>query len=239
MYGLCDVWLWKHPGERQYTCQSSTYTRLARIDLVYMSNSLTSHTLDVSVLPSGISDHALVLLKLRTDLVPGPCLWRLSRFWVSDERITPLMATELGDFWVHNQATAAPAVVWDAFKAYAQGQYQLTIGKVRRESSLALEEVEAKAWELEAKYVISKTQDTYRDLQVLYKEKAVICTTSSQKILLNQSQRVFEQGERTGRLLAWLAKERSTTTHIAHIRDDDGLLHSDPTQIYVQFMRFY
>lgn len=58
-------------------------------------------------------------------------------------------------------------------------------------------------------------------------------------MILSQTQKIFEQGERTGRLLAWLARERSTTTHIAHIRDDDGLLHSDPAQINTQFMRLY
>lgn len=50
-YGLCDMWRWRHPRERQYTCQSSTYATLFLIDLIYRSNSLTSRTLDVSYCP--------------------------------------------------------------------------------------------------------------------------------------------------------------------------------------------
>lgn len=39
--------------------------------------------------------------------------------------------------------------------------------------------------------------------------------------------------------LARLARERSTTTCIVNIRDDDGFVHSDPAQINIKFMRFY
>lgn len=125
-----------------------------------MSNPLLSHALDVSILPRGISNHAPILLKLITNSVSGPCLWRLSCFWVSDETVTPLMTSELVEFWLHNRGTASSAMVWDAFKAHTRGQYQFIIGKVGRESSQALEEAEAK----EAQYVYTRT---HTDLQVL------------------------------------------------------------------------
>lgn len=55
--------------------------------------------------------------------------------------------------------------------------------------------------------------------------------------LLSQTQRIFEQGERTGRLLAWLARERASVSHIANIRGGDLL--SDPQQINARFTSYY
>lgn len=149
------------------------------------------------------------------------------------------MASEITDFCHRNLGTANPAVVWDAFKAHTRGQNQFIIGKVGRESSQTLEEAENRARELEAQYVSTRSVDICRDLKVLYKEIAVPRTTASLKILLSQTQRIFEQGERTGRLLACLAKESSHTTHIAHISSVNGTRHSTPDQINAQFKSFY
>lgn len=92
--------------------------------------------------------------------------------------------------------------------------------RVRKESLQTLEEAEYRARELEAQYVSTRTVEICRGLKVLYKEIAVLRITSSQKILLSQSQRIFEQGESTGRLLAWLAKERSNTGVPNHLKTE-------------------
>lgn len=42
-----------------------------------------------------------------------------------------------------------------------------------------------------------------------------------------------------GRLLAWLARECSNTTHHAHIKSADGTWHYTPDQINAQFKSFY
>lgn len=96
-----------------------------------------------------------------------------------------------------------------------------------------------KAQSLESIHVNNRQDESYRELQKLYKEIALLRATACRKLLLSQSQWIFEQGERTSRLLAWLAREGSTTSHIANIRDGHGALYSDPTQINSQFAQFY
>lgn len=61
-YGLSDVWRWRYPRERQYTCHSATYASFSRIDLFNASGPLLSNTREVKILPRGISDHAPLLL---------------------------------------------------------------------------------------------------------------------------------------------------------------------------------
>lgn len=81
--------------------------------------------------------------------------------------MAPLMTSEIKDFWLRNQGTADPVVVWDAFKAHIGDQYQFLIGKVRRESSQTFEEAENRARELEASYVSTKSVELCSDLKVL------------------------------------------------------------------------
>lgn len=80
---------------------------------------------------------------------------------------------------------------------------------------------------------------TYDALQSLHREISLMRVETTKKQILAQSQRIFEQGERTGRLLACLAKERSSQSHIAHIKDDRGKLCSDPADINEQFAKYY
>lgn len=96
MYGLKDVWQWKYPGLKQYTCHSATYASFSRIDLMLTDGSLLSRTLGVEILPQGISDHAPVLLRLDVGSPSGPALWRLLGYWVTDERVAPGVA--VGDW---------------------------------------------------------------------------------------------------------------------------------------------
>lgn len=52
---------------------------------------------------------------------------------------------------------------------------------------------------------------------------------------LHQVQCIFEQGDGTGCLLAWLCKEQSLVTSIAIIRDADGILLTNPIAINARF----
>lgn len=57
------------------------------------------------------------------------------------------MAEAVKDYWLYNYNTASLKVVWDAFKAYVRGQYQIAIGLACRQSAEALHRVEARTGE--------------------------------------------------------------------------------------------
>lgn len=115
----------------------------------------------------------------------------------------------------------------------------MVINKVGKLNKLALEEAEGRAQSLDSSYVTTKDAGTYATLQALHREIALLRATATRKLLLSQSQRIFQQGERSGRLLAWLAKECSTIAHIANIKDDMGNLLADPAMINDRFAQFY
>lgn len=50
---------------------------------------------------------------------------------------------------------------------------------------------------------------------------------------------MFEFGDKNGRLLAWLARGQTSSTHIAGIRDGGGQLITSPEDINDRFSQFY
>lgn len=75
MLGLTDVWRWKYPGTRSYTCNSATYMAMSCIDLMYVSNPILAKVQEICTLPRGISDHTPILLKIHVREASGDHLW--------------------------------------------------------------------------------------------------------------------------------------------------------------------
>lgn len=208
-YGLFDLWRWKFPQAREYTCHSSSHRTFSRIDLVYAGGPVLPKVRDVRILPRGVSDHAPLLLELDLSLDPSDKIWRLSRYWVSDMEVEPRYREEMDSYWTINTDTASASSVWDAFKAFSRGQYQHIISKVRRERRRELTNLEAETTRQEAIYIRSPDPQSYARLQSLLRETLLLRTALTQKKILHQTQRILEQGERTGHLLAWLSREQT------------------------------
>lgn len=98
-YGLCDIWRWKFPQAREYTCHSASYKTFSRIDLIYAGGPVLPKVREVRILPRGISDHAPLLLELDLSVVLSDKLWRLSRYWVSDGEVEPKYREDLKSYW--------------------------------------------------------------------------------------------------------------------------------------------
>lgn len=75
-------------------------------------------------------------------------------------------------------------------------------------------------------------QDTLRDLSLLRIDL-------TKKYLLDGSQRVFEFGDKNGRMLAWLARGQQGVTHIGCPRGQDGRLLTLQADISGRFLGFY
>lgn len=88
-----------------------------------------------------------------------------------------------------------------------------------------MEGAEKRALLLEDRYVHTKDILTYDALQSLHREISLMRVETTKKQLLAQSQRIFE--------------ERSSQSHIAHIKDARGELCSDPIGINDQFAKYY
>lgn len=77
--------------------------------------------------------------------------------------------------------------------------------------------LEAEAVRQEALHVSSQDPHSFARLESMSREILLMRTTLTQKNFLHQTQHIFEQGEKTGRLLAWLSREQSSGMTIGQI----------------------
>ena len=118
-YDLIDIWRKQHPEERSYTWRRANGSQASRLDMFWISSSLSEHVSQVDILPFFRSDHSYVYLQLAFPALPdrGPGVWKLNASILKDEALT----AEVRDFWLSwrtEQATfPSLAVWWDAGKA--------------------------------------------------------------------------------------------------------------------------
>lgn len=160
---LTDVWRWRHPSRRAYTCHSASHKTLSRIDLAYVGGSVLPMVRDIKILPRGISDHAPLALKLCVSNAPGENLWRLSRFWLNDTRVSEPYRSEAIHYWRDLDQSVTMTTSWDAFKAFTRGSFQAHIQKIRQDLRKETQTAEGRVAALEAAYSTTRSPETYSD----------------------------------------------------------------------------
>lgn len=95
-----------------------------------------------------------------------------------------------------------------------RGEYITCIPAIKRDFLHTLELLEGDLYQREADHVAYHSRATYIAWQGAPQKLSVFKTEMTQKLLLNTAQRVFEYGDKNGRLLAWLARGKFAATHM-------------------------
>ena len=201
---MTDLWRRMHPSTRAYTCLSTTYRTMSRIDLAFASPELLKRVVDVEILSRGISDHAPVSVTIRLSRVEGVRLLRLSKYWIMDPGIQEEMPEALCAFWLRNEGSADPLVEWDAFKAWLRGDFTARVAVRKRESVQSLRDHEERARLKEAEFVRSPDSEHYVPWSDALRDLSLVRVDLTKKSMLESAQRVFEYGDKNGQLLACL-----------------------------------
>lgn len=75
-------------------------------------------------------------------------------------------------------------------------------------------------------------------MKVAYREVMLLRVAKANKRQLSQTRPIFEQGDKTGRLLAWISREQSLVFTKARLCRGDGTLVTDPIDINACFADF-
>lgn len=75
-----------------------------------------------------------------------------------DPDIQEEMPEALCNFWMANEGSAGPLVVWDTLKSWIRGTYMARIAAKKRQSVQSLRQLEEQARVKEAEYVRSPSQ---------------------------------------------------------------------------------
>ena len=91
--------------------------------MAFADSTMLIDIIDAVYLPSGLSDHAPLLVSIRNPTPRNAALWRLSPQWVGYPEMAEKMVTIINEYWESNEGSSSVDMVWDAFKAYLRGHY--------------------------------------------------------------------------------------------------------------------
>ncbi|XP_012819057.2 uncharacterized protein LOC105947410 [Xenopus tropicalis] len=236
---LTEVWRWKNPTARVFSCHSLTHKSLSRIDLAFTSADLLPMVDTIQYLPQALSDHSPLSLSFRWNPSQVDRLWRLSPLWLKNDVVAAQNQNAYTEYWELNDKSASPPTLWDASKAVMRGELIAVISQVREEKKEHLNEAEKTLIAAEATHTQNPTEHTYEQLLSARSSLSRATVSLTRKAVLYQNQRIFEQGDKISKLLAYLSKPQNNSTAISHIRQDDGTLTTEPKTIAQQFASYY
>lgn len=236
---MVDAWRHLHPSDSVFTCFSSTHMSLSKIDHMLVSNDLVPYVAAASYASRSVSDHSPGILDVEWGLRPTLKGWRLNPFWLTlfPEEHDIFMAVP--SYFEVNRDTADPLIVWDAYKAYMRGYLTTAINDIKRNTSRALERLEAEERAAELKYIADPSDElrvVWLRAQSAVKDSHV---EAAQRQVFFWRQKVFEHGDKCGRMLAYLSRDMQTPPVITELMTPTGNLVQSPPDVLKCFVDYY
>lgn len=203
-FHLVDTWRHKHPQTKAYSCFSSTHNSMSRIVFVLVSRSLTLRIIDTAFCPRLLSDHSPYWTTLSIPIDKPRKPWRLNPFWLT---LLP-EDNDLQNIWEHyfteNDQTASFSAIWDSFKIYIRTTISSLINKIKADSADTFNRAVTELNTTEQEYASNPNLDIANRLKMQSRIVNQIQFSKARQKLFFTKQKLFEHGEKAGKLLAYL-----------------------------------
>ncbi|XDV45294.1 hypothetical protein PO909_013414 [Leuciscus waleckii] len=119
---LTDVWRALHPSGKEYSFFSPPHQCYTRIDYFFIPRSSLHLAISCCINNIVISDHAMVVLELKSLSRDNFRQWRLNTNILRDKLFKPFFSTEFTSFYnINAQTTKDSSLLWETSKAYIRG----------------------------------------------------------------------------------------------------------------------
>ena len=89
-----------------------------RLDYIFVSSTLQESVRQIEIIPSVLSDHSAVILKLRPLVGDkrGPGYWKFNNSLVNDKLFVSQMNSKIEDYFHETMEISNPVIRWDFLK---------------------------------------------------------------------------------------------------------------------------
>lgn len=212
---------------------------MSRIDPILISRSLFPMLEAVGFYPRTLSDHAPYWVVLKFDSPLNTYTWKLSPFWLSVVPGLDEIGVEWDIFFQTNRNSAPFEVVWDSFKSHAHMTLAQRITKYKKNSSHALKQAEQALTVIEREF---SSNPTHFNADQLKQQTRIVSNMHFEKAERNifyAKQRLYECGERAGRLLAYLAHMDLRPPTVVSLQSTNGEMISEPDRVAGEFRSYF
>lgn len=238
-WGLEDAWRAHHPCSKLYSFHSVPHNLRVRLDRFLCSPSIIPKIYNTDYLGRVVSDHDAHIIRMqwRPPLPPVPT-WRLPRDCLTDQVFKHDQAQTIRDYFTHNTNTTTSRLTeWDAFNIVVRGECITQIAGEKRTLERLLTSTEQRLATLTQQADQNMATATQvADAKTKYGEALATLRKYNFKAY---AARMHQHRDKTGTLLAWLAKQNPEVKPITEIVDSSGHLVRAQNDILQAFHHYY
>ncbi len=188
-----------------------------------------------------MSDHSSVILDLHFELKHKSFRsWRLDPLLRSDTAFCKHISDAIDFFLETNRSEdTSPTLLWETLKAFIRGKIISYTAHTNRCHRAWHKELEDALANIDTQHSANQSPDLYKGRLKLQTELDLLSTREAEQLLLHSRDMFYESGDRAGHLLAQQLKSRNASNQIAQIRNNTGMITSDPGEINDTFREFY
>ena len=195
-----------------YSYFSGAHRVFSRLDYIFTLAGEITNIEEAEYKARGISDHSPLWVKMGRKQKLGGNNWRLNAWELKNPHIAKAIKADSRIYFQENMGSVASAVtLWEAYKTVFRDRVQNAIADEKRAGNAEIREIESRLLECESKVADKGTPERVRQMEILRKEYQDLTTGQVKLHLLATQHRLYEAGDKAGKLLAWLGnKERES-----------------------------
>lgn len=238
---LFDAWRVLHPLDRDYTFFSCPHQVHSRIDYFFSSRQFLGRIQDCKIGTQSLSDHAPVVIVISPPYKdPSTYHWRLSPAMLSSKRFVDFITAQCQFFFAENKAPEiSPSTLWEAAKATIRGAIISYTSAQKKEALKRQLELEEALRDIETQFKRTPNRHLAKKVEAARSALNQILTQKAEAQIFYAKHRLFESGNKPGRLLARLARGRVESNIISSLLDKHGTRHFKSTELNKLMKSFY
>ena len=239
--GLVDIWRLVHPRDREYTFISGVHKTQSRLDYFLISKDLVQGTVDCTIGPIALTDHATVQLGLKLGAgVVKSNRWRMNVSLLQNDIFANALEEDLKMFFDTNiGSTERIGTVWEASKAYIRGKLIAQASKKKKDSQADLVRLETQLKDAEKDLAENHDEVNLRKVCELKLKVNEIYNKKVEYAMFRLKSNFYESGEKSGKLLARQLKKQDASFLIPAVKNTNGDIMTNTKDINEVFKDFY
>ncbi|CAH2274903.1 Hypothetical predicted protein [Pelobates cultripes] len=193
------------------------------------------------ILPMTWSDHCPIRILMKSPLFkPKQMSRRLNESILSDVVVTDKIGQIIRDYFQDNETEdVTPMTCWEALKMVVRGQIIAICATRKKATVQEITKLSGEIAILEARHKRTLETTIYRELTDKRNQLTTHLNRTIQRSYQHYRYMIHEHGDKCGRLLANLLKQRRTQLYMPKIKNAQQQIRHLPDQIATEFQRYY
>lgn len=222
--GLFHAWRIINPTAKDYTFYSHPHQSLSRIDYFLVSREVVDRVNACSIGICTLFDHNPVSMVISPPFLdPSTRHWRLNSSLLSSPPFLDFLEKQWELFMETNNTPGInPSLLWETAKVFVRGFIISYTAAHKRDTIRKQLELKHLIQDLENKFKGSPSKHNLKNLEAARSAHNQLLTSKAEASVPFARQRLYEHGNKPGRLIARLARGRNATNLISSLKDSNG-----------------